>query len=134
MLIDSGAVRPDILTEHDLRGTIMHGGLGHLEMYWSPENDAEMRAFVEKMMAQQVTFFEVKRGLLFKRKRTLTHIDDLTGRRVFVGDDDVAKLHSDGTVQLTHRGGQVSTTGRILRKVQDIVTGTTVMARPLEGG
>ena len=124
---------------------------GDITIAWSPENDADVRTFVENKMKSGHSFFIIEQPGFFKRmfggnnKRVI--LDDIKqikdNRQIIMDDNDAKALLDSGMIGIVSpnkrdSGEVIFQSIRRAHGVDDVVTakpGThTAVMRPLRGG
>jgi hypothetical protein len=128
MLMESGAAASE--PEVTLRSLTLLGSLGDVEITWDENNDEAMREIIAKKMAEGVTFFEIKQGLIRKRKPKVKNVGDLKANSVYIHDEDIQRMFSEGRVEFSRNGDKIETTGVIRDPAVAAKSRTAAVPRP----
>jgi len=118
------------------RGLILLNESGDLEITWEPENDAKMRAIIEKKMKEGVRFFIMKPliGNFMPVRSKMTNLSQLKDAHITIRDADIETMFKAGDVSLfRNSGANVETTG-VAKTADQVINNRTVGVKALQGG
>lgn len=114
---------------------------GDTTIAWDEERDAEIRAVIEKKMAEGVRFFIVKPrlgGLVKPKKEEITDVKQIENNAVSIADEDFIKLMSANSTGIVPVDSKKETTEievvRAAKTATEVSTNHSIGVRPLAGG
>ena len=116
-----------------MRELVLLTEMGDLVITWEADNDEEMAKVIQRKMDQGVRFFIVKP--FEKSEVKVTKLEDIQGREVFIRDEDLEIMFTEGKIGLVKRIQQttIQTFGHAKTAIE-AAKGTTMGVRPFVGG
>ena len=113
---------------------------GDSTLAWGPQNDDLMRDLIERKLKEGFTFFVHRKrlgGVIPLGKARISTADEaMQARKVFLSDEEFAKVVSEGGVQMISRPerGLRHDDTFVSRDPAEIAAGQSIATRQLQGG
>lgn len=111
--------------------------MGDVEIAWDEDKDDEMRAIIEKKMAEGVRFFILKPvlGSFLHTKKQVKKVSDIPSNHVKIMDSDIEAMFSAGKIALfrNESGGTIETAG-VAKDAATVAKSRTVGVKAMQGG
>lgn len=123
------------------RSLTLFDSSGDTTIAWDEERDEEIRAVIEKKMAEGIRFFIVKPrlgGLIKPVKEQITKVSDIENNAVSISDDDFIRLMSSNSTGIVPVDSRKETTEiEVVRAAQtstEVSTNHSIGVRRISGG